>query len=71
MRSALIILTVLVLSFQQNPLVEAAKFDDQLREFVEYLRLHMSCGYEPAGIPPLAPYHAEEKDFALKNSQWE
>ncbi|XP_011181193.1 uncharacterized protein LOC105211470 [Zeugodacus cucurbitae] len=33
-------------------------FDDDLREFVEFLRLQMPCGYEPAGIPPLAPLQA-------------
>ncbi|CAD6997372.1 uncharacterized protein LOC105665410 [Ceratitis capitata] len=38
-------------------------FDDDLRELVEFFRLQMPCGYEPAGIPPLAPLKASYREF--------
>ncbi|XP_017478245.1 PREDICTED: uncharacterized protein LOC108368013 [Rhagoletis zephyria] len=37
-------------------------FEDDLREFMEFVRLQMPCGYPPAGIPPLVPLHADYKD---------
>ncbi|XP_011212216.2 uncharacterized protein LOC105232274 [Bactrocera dorsalis] len=40
-------------------------FDDDLREFVEFLRLQMPCGYAPAGIPPLAPLQAAYREMDL------
>lgn len=40
-------------------------FDDDLREFVEFLRLQMPCGYAPAGIPPLAPLQAGYREVEL------
>ncbi|XP_037960308.1 uncharacterized protein LOC119689536 [Teleopsis dalmanni] len=47
-----------------------ALFDDELREFIEFLRLQMRCGYADAGIPPLAPYQAEFKEFAINQGDW-
>lgn len=40
-------------------------FDDDLREFMEYVRLQMPCGYPPAGIPPLVPLRADYKDVKV------
>lgn len=39
------------------------KFDDDLREVVEFLKLQMVCGYPPMNVPPLAPFEMEFKNF--------
>ncbi|XP_013102606.1 uncharacterized protein LOC106083872 [Stomoxys calcitrans] len=44
------------------------KFDDDLRDFVEFIKLQMKCGYEPAGIPPLAPFEKEFTKFNIVGS---
>lgn len=49
---------------------QRTKFDDDLREIVEYLRLQMQCGFPERGIPPLAPYHNNFVEFDLQNSEW-
>ncbi|XP_073825961.1 uncharacterized protein [Musca autumnalis] len=46
------------------------KFDDDLREFMEFVKLQMQCGYEPAGVPPLAPYHEEFAEFNVQGGGW-
>lgn len=46
------------------------KFDDDLRDFVEFIKLQMKCGYEPAGIPPLAPYQDDFVDFNMQGNTW-
>ncbi|XP_067625370.1 uncharacterized protein [Eurosta solidaginis] len=39
-------------------------FDDDLREFIEFARLQMPCGYAPAGIPALVPLHASYREVS-------
>uniref|UniRef100_A0A1I8NG16 Hemolymph juvenile hormone binding protein (JHBP) n=1 Tax=Musca domestica TaxID=7370 RepID=A0A1I8NG16_MUSDO len=46
------------------------KFDDDLREFMEFVKLQMQCGYEPAGVPPLAPYQQDFAKFDLQGGGW-
>ncbi|XP_061396171.1 uncharacterized protein LOC133331812, partial [Musca vetustissima] len=46
------------------------KFDDDLREFMEFVKLQMQCGYAPAGIPPMAPYQQEFAEFDMQGGGW-
>ncbi|XP_075150489.1 uncharacterized protein LOC142224591 [Haematobia irritans] len=46
------------------------KFDDDLRDFMEFVKLQMKCGYEPAGIPTLAPYEEDFKEFNIAVNTW-
>lgn len=55
---------------QDLDIEQRTKFDDDLREIVEYLRLQMQCGFPEKGIPPLAPYHNKFVEFDLQNSEW-
>lgn len=45
-------------SSDQLEIAARIMFDDDLHEFVEFLRLQMPCGYAAAGIAPLAPLQA-------------
>lgn len=49
---------------------QRTKIDDDLRDFVEFIKLQMQCGYEPAGVPPLAPYQAEFKEFNVQGNTY-
>ncbi|XP_030569895.1 uncharacterized protein LOC115769306 [Drosophila novamexicana] len=40
-------------------------FDDELREFTEFLRLQMHCGYPERGIPILAPAQLAYKELDI------
>ncbi|KAM7352103.1 uncharacterized protein ACRADG_004741 [Cochliomyia hominivorax] len=52
-----------------NPAMRT-KFDDDLREIVEYLKLQMQCGFPEKDIPPLAPYQNEFVPFDFVKPNW-
>lgn len=55
---------------QDLDIEQRTKFDDDLREIVEYLRLQMQCGFPEKGIPPLAPYHNNFIEFDFQKTEW-
>lgn len=46
------------------------KFDDDLREIVEFIKLQMVCGYPPWGVPPLTPFEMDFKEFEWHKNHW-
>ncbi|XP_065358728.1 uncharacterized protein LOC135952644 [Calliphora vicina] len=60
-----------VLKQEQEFAIEGrTKFDDDLREVVEFLKLQMQCGYPKAGVPALAPYRSDFVEYDFEKSTW-
>ncbi|KAI8121057.1 hypothetical protein CVS40_7800 [Lucilia cuprina] len=60
----------LVLQREEFDIESRTKFDDDLREVVEYFKLQMHCGFPAYGVPPLAPYRSDFTKFDFQKSSW-